>query len=192
MKRALLTAGWLAMAVTNVQADTGWSQYGGDQGGQRHSAATQITPANVTGLRQVWSYSTGAMTRHADAMKRASFEDTPILAEGRLYVCSQFNEVSALDPGSGKELWRFDPKLNTAMHYPNDYICRGVVFWREANASANATCAARIFLNTADRRLIALDAKTGKPCADFGKRGTVVIGEGPQIESKGLTSLRDQ
>ena len=49
MKRVLL--GWM-MLVSPAVADTGWSQYGGDQGGQRHSAATQITPANVTGLRQ--------------------------------------------------------------------------------------------------------------------------------------------
>ena len=58
MKRVLLAAGWLLRDHRAV-ADTGWGQYGGDQGGQRHSAATQITPANVTGLRQAWSYSTG-------------------------------------------------------------------------------------------------------------------------------------
>ena len=67
MKRVLLAAGWMVL-VSPARADTGWSQYGGDQGGQRHSAATQITPANVTGLRQAWSYSTGAMTRHAGSV----------------------------------------------------------------------------------------------------------------------------
>src|SRR6185436_2838236 len=79
MKRALLAAGWMAMAVTNAQAQADWPQYGGDQGGQRHSAATQITPANVTKLRQVWSYSTGAMTRHAGSVRASRFENTPIL-----------------------------------------------------------------------------------------------------------------
>jgi quinoprotein glucose dehydrogenase len=156
--------------------------YGGDAGGQRYSAARQITPANVKDLAVAWTYSTGDLTRHADAMKRASFENTPILAEGRLYVCSQFNEVAALDPGTGKPLWWFDPKLNPNIRYPNDFICRGVAFWRVPNAKA--ACAARVYLNTADRRLIALDAASGKPCAGFGKRGTVVIGEGPQIEGK--------
>src|SRR4051812_19666740 len=37
MKRTLMTAGWIVFAVTNTQttalADTGWGQYGGDQGG---------------------------------------------------------------------------------------------------------------------------------------------------------------
>jgi len=151
-------------------ADLGWSNYGGDPGGQRFSPARQVTPANVARLAVAWRYSTGDMGTHADAMKRASFEDTPILAEGRLYICSPFNEVSALDPGTGRQLWRFDPKLDTTIHYPNDYVCRGVAFARHA---AGGACAARIYLNTADRRLIALDAASGKPCADFGRGGTV-------------------
>lgn len=163
-------------------AEAGWPYYGGDAGGQRFSAAKQITPANIRDLRVAWTYSTGDLKTKGDAIKRASFENTPILAEGRLYVCSPFNEVAALDPGSGKQLWRFDPKLNSNMRYPNDYVCRGVAFWRAPNISG--ACAARIYLNTADRRLIALDAGTGRPCVDFGKRGTVVIGEGPQFDGK--------
>jgi quinoprotein glucose dehydrogenase len=152
-------------------AEPGWGFYGGDPGGQRFSAARQITPANVGSLAVAWTYSTGDMTRHADAMKRASFENTPILAEGRLYVCSPFNEVSALDPGTGRELWRFDPRLDDDIRYPNDYVCRGVAY-----------ADGRIYLATADRRLIALDAKTGKPIAGFGKDGTVVIPPGPMTE----------
>jgi len=160
----------------------GWGYYGGDQGGQRFSPARQITPANVTKLQIAWTYSNGDLTSKAAAMKRASFENTPILAEGRLYTCSAFNEVAALDPGTGKELWRFDPKLNIEMRYPNDYICRSVAFARVPGAQG--ICAARIYLNTADRRLIALDAASGKLCAGFGKNGTVVIGEGPKVEYK--------
>ena len=154
-------------------ADAGWGQYGGDAGGQRFSPARQITPANVTKLTRAWSFSTGDMATKGDVMKRASFENTPILAEGRLYVCSPFNEVSALDPGTGKQLWRFDPKLNIAIRYPNDYICRGVAY-----------SSGRIYLNTADRRLIALDARTGKPIASFGNNGTIIIPPGEQREGR--------
>ncbi|HEY4113379.1 MAG TPA: pyrroloquinoline quinone-dependent dehydrogenase [Rhizomicrobium sp.] len=181
-KAAALAA--VLVAPSAKCAEPGWQYYGGNQAGQRYSAARQITAANVRDLAEAWHFSTGDMTRHADAMKRASFENTPILAEGRLYVCSQFNEVAALDPGDGHELWWFDPKLNTNIRYPNDYICRGVAFWHNPKALGKSACAARIYLNTADRRLIALDAATGKPCADFGNRGTVVIGVGPQIEGK--------
>jgi len=154
-------------------AEPGWGFYGGDAGGQRFSFARQITPANVTSLTQAWSFSTGDMATKGDVMKRASFENTPILADGRLYVCSPFNEVSALDPGTGKQLWRFDPKLNIQIRYPNDYICRGVAY-----------SAGRIYLNTADRRLIALDAKTGRPIPSFGNNGTVIIPPGEQREGR--------
>jgi quinoprotein glucose dehydrogenase len=164
--------------VSAHAAEPDWAYYGGDAGGQRFSGARQITPANVRDLAVAWTYSTGDLKTKGDAMKRASFEDTPILAEGRLYVCSPFNEVSALDPGSGRQLWRFDPKLSTKIHYPNDFVCRGVAFWRAPDAKG--ACASRIYLNTADRRLIALDAVSGKPCKDFGKDGTVTIGEGPK------------
>jgi quinoprotein glucose dehydrogenase len=154
-------------------AEAGWNQYGGDAGGQRFSPARQITPANVAKLTQAWSFSTGDMASKGDVMKRASFENTPILAGGRLYVCSPFNEVSALDPGTGKQLWRFDPKLDIRMRYPNDYICRSVAY-----------AAGRIYLNTADRRLIALDAATGKLIKTFGNNGTVVIPPGEQKDGK--------
>jgi quinoprotein glucose dehydrogenase len=177
-----LAAFLLSLAGAAQAAEPAWMYYGGDAGGQRYSAARQITPSNVRDLAVTWTYSTGDLATKGDAIKRASFEDTPILAEGRLYVCSAFNEVAALDPGSGKQLWRFDPRLNSSIHYPNDFVCRGVAFWRAPNAKG--ACASRIYLNTADRRLIALDAATGKPCAGFGKGGTVVIGEGPKLEGR--------
>ena len=172
MRRAATLLAALIAATPVFAADPGWPDYGGDPGGQRYSPARQITPANVSNLAVAWSFSTGDMTTHAGVMKRASFENTPILAEGRLYVCSPFNEVSALDPGTGRQLWRFDPNLDTRIHYPNDYVCRGVAF---ARIAASGACAARIYLNTADRRLIALDAASGKPCADFGEAGTVKL-----------------
>jgi quinoprotein glucose dehydrogenase len=172
MRRAATLLAALIAATPVFAADPGWPDYGGDPGGQRYSPARQITPANVSNLAVAWSFSTGDMTTHAGVMKRASFENTPILAEGRLYVCSPFNEVSALDPGTGRQLWRFDPNLDTRIHYPNDYVCRGVAF---ARLAASGACAARIYLNTADRRLIALDAASGKPCADFGEAGTVKL-----------------
>ena len=151
-------------------ADPGWPAYGGDQGGQRFSPARQITPANVARLPSPGPIRPATWRPRAPPSKRASFENTPILADGRLYVCSPFNEVSALDPGTGRQLWRFDPKLDTNIHYPNDYVCRGVAFARHA---ANGACAARIYLNTADRRLIALDAATGKALRRFWQGGTV-------------------
>lgn len=163
----------LAMAGRGIAAEPGWSHYGGDQGGQRHSTARQITPANVTGLREAWRYSTGALTRHKTGFSiSVAFENTPILAEGKLFVCSSFQEVAALDPGTGRQIWRFDPRLPDDLSYPNSFNCRGVVYWKGSDGKG------RIFLAANNRRLYALDAATGKPITSFGQNGAAVIYDG--------------
>jgi quinoprotein glucose dehydrogenase len=166
-------------------ADVDWPFYGGDAGGQRFSTAAQITPANVTDLKIAWTFSTGDAATKAEALRHASFENTPILAGGRLYVCSPFNEVSALDPGTGRQLWRFDPRIDTKVRYPNDFTCRGVAYWRDPTAPPTAPCAERIFLNTNDRRLFALDAASGRTCAMFGVGGAVDVAPGVVLARPG-------
>ncbi|MBN9588279.1 MAG: pyrroloquinoline quinone-dependent dehydrogenase [Alphaproteobacteria bacterium] len=172
MRRIWITGLAIAAGAAHA-AEPGWGQYGGDAGGQRFSPAARITPANVGRLTEAWRTTVdSAAAIGPAAMKRSSFENTPILAEGRLYACSPFNQVAALDPGTGRQLWRHDPHLDTTVRYPNDFVCRGVAFARVAQ---NGLCAARIYMNTADRRLIALDAASGKPCPGFGRNGTVTI-----------------
>jgi len=170
---AVLTGLLLVAGTPATAQDAGWGYYGGDAGGQRYSPARQITTRNVGALQQVWSFSTGDVATKGQALRHASFENTPILAGGRLYVCSPFNELSAIDPGTGRPYWRFDPKVDPRVRYPNDDICRGVAYWRNPGAPDRAPCAERIFMNTNDRRLFALDAATGRPCAGFGRNGTV-------------------
>jgi quinoprotein glucose dehydrogenase len=184
LAKAVLLAATLIIPGYARAADPGWQYYGGDQGGQRHSGAHQITAANVNHLAVAWTYSTGDLTSHPDAIKRAAFENTPILAEGRLYVCSSFNEVSAIDPGTGKQMWRFDPHVPTDVELANSFNCRGVAFWRNPAAKGDA-CAARIFVGTTDYRLIALDAATGKPCADFAEYGTIHVDPGRKLDRPG-------
>ena len=162
----------LALAGTAQAGEPGWAFYGGDAGGQRYSAAAEITPANVANLKPAWRFSTHDLATKGEAVYHASFENTPILADGKLYVCSPFNEVSALDPGTGHEIWRFDPKVDFSHRYPNELVCRGVAFWRDP-ARTKGHCATRLFMATNDRRLIAIDAQTGAQCSGFGERGTV-------------------
>lgn len=169
--------------------DTDWRHYGGDAGGQRFSTAAQITPQNVKDLQVAWTYSTGEAARHGAELEHTSFEDTPILVDGRLYVCSQFNAVSALDPGTGKPLWTYDPKVDPTTHYPNKNVCRGVTAWRDPQAPADAPCASRIFLPTDDRRLIALDAASGALCKGFGQDGIVDVGAGLKLKWPGQMQI---
>src|SRR5262252_1220151 len=95
----------------------GWSAYGGDAGGTRYSSLTQVTRANVAHLHIVWSYHTGALSPESALNEKAAFEATPILVDGTLYLTTPFNKVIALDPGSGTELWTYDPRVTRSPGY---------------------------------------------------------------------------
>jgi quinoprotein glucose dehydrogenase len=163
-----------------------WEHWGGDRGGMRFSPLTQITPANVDNLVRAWEFRTGDLERRAPAvMARTKFQATPLLVEDSLIFCSPFNEVIALDPGNGAQKWRYDPKISTEQRPANRYNCRGVAFWVDDQLATNAACRARIFMGTNDARVIALDARTGIPCADFGTGGENKLEIETQLEAPG-------
>jgi quinoprotein glucose dehydrogenase len=151
----------------------GWTHYGGDAGGQRHSTLDRIDADNVNDLEVAWTYHTGdvAPYRGRNGGESTAFENTPILVEGRLVFCTPFNRVIALDPSNGAELWAFDPAIERDWRMANQYICRGVEAWRDPERDPGQACATRIFTATNDAWLIALDAATGRPCSDFGPEG---------------------
>ena len=189
LKPTLLLAALLTTPAAAAAAEPGWAHYGGDPGGTRYSRAAQINVANVARLKPAWTFSTGVLKAHAEAIRRSAFETTPILAGGRLYACSPFNAVFALDPGTGRQLWAFDPRIDPGLRYPNSYNCRGVTWWRNPAVPANAPCAERIFMATNDRRLFALDARTGKACAGFGKSGFVDAMPGVSLSRPGSAQI---
>ena len=188
---ALLSSLWLLAGCgdsgsglpneTDVVA--GWDSYGGDAGGRRHSPLDQITPDNVANLEVAWTYhhgdvlsgSLGEVGAHGTPAS-TTFQNTPILVEDTLYVCSPFNKVIALDAETGAERWKYDPEVSLEGQYLLN--CRGVSAWTDARAQPGALCSTRIFTGTIDARLIALDAETGRLCPDFGDGGTVDLTEG--------------
>ncbi len=153
-------------------SDTGWQAYGHDAGGTRYSPLKQIDVRNVAQLKVAWTYHTGALVPVTDLNNKAAFEATPILFEGTLYLSTPFNRVIALDPATGAEKWTFDPRVDRQGDY-SEVSSRGVASWMDSKAPRTAACSARIFEGTLDARLLAIDARTGKLCADFGKDGTV-------------------
>ena len=153
----------------------GWEAYGGDQGGRRYSAADDISRENVSDLVRAWTFRTGAFENREAARHRASFQTTPILAENSLVFCTQFNEIIALDPGTGGLKWEYDPGAPIDSNPANEFSCRGVAYWADDAPSSNATCSSRFFMGTVEADLIAVDAKTGEPCEDFGEAGRVKI-----------------
>jgi quinoprotein glucose dehydrogenase len=163
-----------------------WEHWGGDRGGTRFSPLAMITPANVDSLVKAWQFRTGDLDARApEVMARTKFQATPLFVENSVIFCSPFNEVIALDPGTGAQKWRFDPRIDTSYRVANRYNCRGVAYWVDQQAAEGAACRSRIVTNTNDARLIALDAKTGVPCADFGSGGEIKIDVGKPLEWPG-------
>jgi quinoprotein glucose dehydrogenase len=178
---ALLAATLLVSANGSREADDskGWPVYGGAPGGGHHTALTQINAANVAQLRQAWVYHTGDFSEGAPGHRATTFEATPILADDVLYFCTPYNRVIALAAATGKPLWSHEPepKLDRAYHEQHSLICRGVSHWQEQNPDPSKPCQRRIFQGILDGRLEALDARTGKLCADFAAGGTINLNE---------------
>lgn len=163
-----------------------WQHWGGDPGGSRFSPLKQITPDNVGSLIRAWEFRTGDLDRRVpELMQRTKFQATPLFVEDSLVFCSPFNEVIALDPGTGAQKWRYDPDISTRQRPANRYVCRGVTYWVDDSAPVGAVCRSRILMGTNDARLIALDAKSGIPCAGFGSAGEVRLDIGMPLEWPG-------
>jgi outer membrane protein assembly factor BamB len=179
MRRILFLLAVMALAAAPA---FGWDHWGGDGGGQRFSPLAQITPANVGNLVRTFEYRSGDLEARAPAvMARTKSEATPLLVEDSLIFCSPFNEAIALDPGTGAQKWRYDPGISTDQRPANRYVCRGVAYWVDGQAAEGAPCRARIFMGTNDVRVIALDARTGVPCADFGVGGEIKLDVGKKL-----------
>ena len=244
-----------AMATPVQPADapaaTDWPAYGRSNAAQRYSPLTAINRDNVDGLERAWTYRTGDLPE-----QRWGAETTPLKVGDTLYLCSARNVLIALDPVTGEERWRFDPKVPDEA-IPYTAACRGVSYYDArvatavpANAAvpgdaaaqppdagaekaaapadpagsgaaraggsavaatgaagdaaspgdeqaaatsaplaANAPCATRIIEGTLDARLVAVDARTGRPCADFGDNGQVDITVGMGETSPGMVSI---
>lgn len=153
----------------------GWPTVGGPAQGTRYSPLDEIAPGNVARLELAWTYRTGDdPAGRARPDLRTAFQATPILIGDLLVFCSPLNRVFALDAETGAERWIHDPKVPLDLRGAR--TCRGVAAW--IGPEPEASCGTRIFTGTADARLLALDARTGRPCEDFGPGGEVDLGQG--------------
>jgi quinoprotein glucose dehydrogenase len=165
----------LAIPASGAGQDSSgeWPSYGNDPGGQRYSPLDQINRDNVAKLKVAWTYHTGDVSNGSKTKRKSSFENTPIVVDGTMYLSTPFNRVIALDPATGHEKWTFDPKIDLQASYSEGLINRGVSSWVDPSRAPGQPCARRIFIATIDARLIALDAATGIECNDFGVNGQV-------------------
>lgn len=166
-------------AIAQTADATRWDHYGGSQHGMQYSSLSQISRDNVGKLEEAWRYRSGELGEgHRQPF---AFQANPILVEGRLYLPTGSAIVIALDPATGKEIWRHDPGIDRSKSHA-ELANRGVTSWLDPEAAPDALCRHRIFEGTLDARLIALDGATGVPCGDFGDSGEVWLNKGIRVE----------
>ena len=180
----LLTLAGMQAAHAQSPDASDWGYYGGDIYGNRFSSLDQIDRNNVAQLQVAWEYHTRELGEGFASADKLTFEATPVLAFGLLYLETATNIVIALDPETGKERWRHDPRIDRTRHY-GEAAARGVSVWEDATPGKQGACLRRIFTGTLDARLIALDAMTGQPCADFGTGGAVDLTQGIRVRDRG-------
>lgn len=154
----------LVLAFTNAKPDTtttSWTIYRGGPESTAYSDLNQITTRNVGRLKVAWTYHTG----DAREGNRSAIQCNPIVADGRMYITSPQLKLIALNPATGKELWRFDPFSGTSATGVN----RGVTYWESGSDK-------RIFFS-AGPFLYALRADTGQPITTFGSLGKIDLRE---------------
>jgi glucose dehydrogenase len=146
-----------------------WAGYAGDSGAQRYSRLKQITTSNVSKLKPAWQYGVNAAGIDTSAANRVltSTEAVPIMAGGLLFTPTVHHSIVALEPETGKEVWKYELPNNVAAPL------RGVTYWQGSKDRP-----ARIFAGLSNGRLIALDAKTGKLVPGFGNEGVVDLRPG--------------
>jgi len=181
-----LALAWLAVLATGCGdaavpkaggEPAGWPFVAGDPGGSRYSPLAEITPANVGSLVRAWEYHTGDLRDAAVAGRNHAFQATPVLLGDALFFCTPRSRVVSLDAETGVERWVYDPKVDVSLGHYN-LNCRGVALWVDPEASTGDSCARRVFVATADTRLVALDADTGEACASFGDGGAIDFSRG--------------
>lgn len=134
-----------ASAQAGKRVDAEWPSFGLDYANTRLADVPGLTPATVKKLVPKWIYQSGVS---------ATFQATPIVTGGRMYVSLPGSSVVALDARSGSELWRYEHRRKT------DRLCCG-----PANRGV-AVSDGRVFVATVDARLVALDAASGQPLWD--------------------------
>ncbi len=173
---AVLLSAWSASSQQGAPAGQ-WPTYGGDHASTKYSPLDQIDRGTVDRLQVVWRWASPdneVVTTNRTILPSlpAAFKATPVLANGVLYIKTSLSQAAAIDAATGETLWVFDPGTWEGARPANmGYNARGVAYWSDGRD-------ARIFLPTGNAYLWAIDARTGRPIADFGADGAIDATQG--------------
>jgi quinohemoprotein ethanol dehydrogenase len=150
---ATLFALWFAIPAHETLAQNSnldWRYYGNDPGNQRYQDVDQINLANVSSLKPAWIFHTGVL-----GDDRVSFEVSPLVIGGVMYITTGHDDVFALNAATGDEIWAYHPLAEMP---PLDQlrICCG----RDNRGVAYGN--GKVFIGRLDDVLVALDAATGR------------------------------
>ena len=174
----------LVLAAQAPASTDGWPRHGNDDGGMRHSSLTQVDRQNVDRLTVAWQFRTGVDGEGLAQAENMSFQAVPVLHEGVLYFSAGLGEVFAIDAATGQQRWHYDTGVRRDMRFA-ELASRGVTVWTDENAKKDAVCATRVFVGNIMGHLHALDAKTGKPCREFGDSGVIDLRAGVRYRQRG-------
>jgi quinoprotein glucose dehydrogenase len=172
----VMAAGAIACAVAAAQND--WPTYGRDLAGTRYSPLKQINTANVTRLVRAWTYHMAAETAAPARAEEGNevqggrgrgrgsgggwiAEASPLVIGGVMYLTTGYGRVVALEPETGQTVWTYEVRDGAPAE-------RGLEYW-----AGDAQSPPELFFGTSTGKLIALNAKTGKPVPGFGNEGAV-------------------
>jgi quinohemoprotein ethanol dehydrogenase len=135
-----------AARLRNATAEPGqWLMDGRTYEAQRFSPLKSINESNVHTLGLAW-------TAELDTYR--GVEATPLFIDGVIYNISAWNITTAYNARTGRKLWTYDPQVprEWGRYACCEPVARGLAFWK-----------GKVIIATLDGRLIALDAKKGKP-----------------------------
>lgn len=174
-----------------------WRHYGGSLYSSKYAPLDQINGENFSSLEEVWRWTTADAYLSKDVSggqwwapsevifdalqqedpdrwrggnppRLSSLKATPLMVGGVLYLCTPLYQGAAIDAATGETLWVYNPKSYESGTPTMSLMWnqRGVDYWTDGSEE-------RVYWGTGDGYLIAVDAKTGRPCADFGENGRV-------------------
>ncbi|MEP7240184.1 MAG: pyrroloquinoline quinone-dependent dehydrogenase [Devosia sp.] len=168
-----------------------WYTFAGQLNAQKYAAADQITPQNVDRVEVAWEVHTGDVSDGKDKAgpPASDWSATPLFVNDTIYVSTPFYRVFALEPDTGKVKWTFDSKVELKDPTQGELKTRGVSYWQAANPVAGEACQKIVYLGTPAGTLFAIDADSGKACADFGQNGVLDINRWNTVNGKWPLSI---
>ncbi len=156
---------------TSIQTGKDYPVYGGNKAGNRYSPLDQVNLSNVNKLKVAWMYNSAGNidTSNSKQQRPKQIQCQPIVVHGILYGTSADLDLFALDAGTGKQIWKFEPSRD-GKRYRMINVNRGVSYWEDGSDK-------RIFYS-AGSNLFCVNANDGKIIPAFGESGTVDLHEG--------------